>query len=175
MKTRLSLLAAAAMMAATASAQGYGQQPGYPGGGMVQPQQPYGQQPYGQQPYGQPGFGAGGGSFQSLSGQWYYSSPQTGNDAAPWQAQVSANGQIQASQRSPNGVSQIQGQFNGMMANTMVTTPNLRQRGKVNRSNLRLQFDGQCHVHAMFIDQRGQPMGQATFHVNHKAGEPCPN
>lgn len=179
MKRHLSLIAAATALATAASAQTYGQQPGYgPGGIMDQQPQPYSQQtPYGQpSPYGQPGYGTpAAAGYQSLSGQWYFSSQQFGTDKTPWLIQVSPNGQLQGTQQTPRGPLRLQGQFNGLMASAIYSEPYKRAGGKSNSANVRLQFDGQCHVQIAFVDQRGQMISQATFHVNHKANEPCPN
>ena len=116
---------------------------------------------------------AGAAGYQALSGQWYYSSPQFGTDTTPWLIQVSPNGQFQGTQQTPKGPLRMQGQFNGMMANAVYSEPPKRP-GTPSSSNIVLQFDGQCHVQVAFVDQRGRPINQATFHVNHKASEPCP-
>ena len=177
MKRQLALLAAAATLLTTAHAQMSGQQqPGYGFGGGQPQQPPYGQPGYGQQPgFGQPGYGPqNAGGYQSLNGQWYFSSPQFGTDSVPWNVQVSPNGQLQGTQQTQIGPTYLQGQFNGMVASGVYTTPDPRNRGKISQSKIRIQFDGQCHAQLTMMDPRGRPTSQATFHINHKANEPCP-
>ena len=168
MKRSILSLTAAVALALTATAQmnGFGQQ--QPTG--------YGQQPsgYGQQPspYGQPvtrGFQPPGQvDYSKLSGIWMLSTQQ-GNDRTPWQIQVSPNGQFKGVQ----GKAQMVGQFRGPVGQAKFMSVSQRNGRPLPQGDVQLQFDGGCHVQMVMYGQ-GRQVGQGVYHVNHQAGEPCP-
>ncbi len=176
MKKLFSLIAAAAL-AGSAAAQmpqhGRDQMPN-PGTNQMYQQGGYGapqQQPvHGQQGYGHQGFaGPGSVNYSSLGGKWHMTFNGQ-NDPAPVAAQVDAQGQFMVRIGSVTW----HGQFNGMVGQGVSTSPKRNGRG-MDQFPIRLQFDGQCHIQVQGFLQTGQPIGQPVFvHVNHLAGQPCP-
>lgn len=169
MKPLTTLIAATLAMAGAAAAQMPTQMPGQPQGpagfGQVSP----GSQVQPPSPMGQRGFTPpGAANLQALSGQWYYSHAG-GTDRKPLQVQVDPSGRFQAR----GGSMVIQGEFQGMVGQAMVTSPDARGRGTLT-AGLQLQFDGQCHISTMLYAQNGQPIGPGQMHVNHQPGAPCP-
>ncbi|MEM7766794.1 MAG: hypothetical protein AAF253_04820 [Pseudomonadota bacterium] len=153
MKTITTLLAALTLISSAAA-----QMPHY------QPQPAYSQPNYGQHGHGQRGFTQPGAiDYTALGGQWYMTFNGR-SDPNPTPAQVDAQGRFMV--RSGNIT--WQGQFRGMTGQGISMAPKRNGRG-IDRFPIRLQFDGQCHIHVSM-----QGAAPIMIHVNHRPGEPCP-